>query len=58
MFIWLKYILFEFNKCYSIQLNLILETKKAFQTNYFLSFNQIFFMRVDDLILTLDQRVF
>ena len=36
--------LFESNKCYLIQVNLLFESKKAFQTNYFLSFDQIFFL--------------
>ena len=43
IFIWPKDILFDLNKCYLIQINLLFESKKAFQTNYFLLFNQIFF---------------
>ena len=34
----------KLNKCYLIQINLLFESKKTFQTNYFLSFNQIFFL--------------
>ena len=41
-------IFFKLNKCYSIQLNLLFQSKKAFQRNYFLSFNQIFFLGVQD----------
>ena len=33
---------FKLRKCYLIQINLFFESKKASQTNYFLSFNQIF----------------
>ena len=43
IFICPKDILFELNKCHLIKINLLFEKKKAFQNNYFLSFNQIFF---------------
>ena len=46
IFIWHKDISFELIKCYLIQINLLFESKKAFQTNYFLSFNRIFFLSV------------
>ena len=46
MFIWPKDVLCELNKCYLIQINLLFESKKAFQTNYLLLFNQIFFLSV------------
>ena len=38
----LKDILFKSNKYYLIEINLLFELKKAFQTNHFLSFNHIF----------------
>ena len=46
IFIWPKDILFKLNKCYSIQINILLELKKASQTYYFLSINQIFFLSI------------
>ena len=35
IFIWPKDILFELNKCYLIQINLLLGTRNALQTNDF-----------------------
>ena len=43
IFICPKDILFDLNKCYLIRINLLFESKRVFQTNYFISFNQIFF---------------
>ena len=46
VFICPKDILFELNKSYLIQINILFKSKKAFQTIYFLSFTQIFFLHV------------
>ena len=44
VFIWSEDTLFGSNKFYSIEINYSLKSKKVFQTNNFLWFNQIFFL--------------
>ena len=50
IFIEPKDILFKLNKCYLIQINILFELKKAFQTNNFLRFNHIFFLIINEVI--------